>query len=53
MDANLLEAKTEDQKHFITTSISNLMHKLYDPQRTGIIGPRFWSMLYEMPWQPL
>src|SRR3989338_932674 len=38
---NLLEAKTEDQKHFITTSIINLMYKLYDPQRTGIIGPRF------------
>ncbi|HCC84500.1 MAG TPA: hypothetical protein DEP87_02360, partial [Candidatus Pacebacteria bacterium] len=28
-------------KHFITTSIINLMYKLYDPQRTGIIGPRF------------
>jgi len=38
---NLLEAKTEDQKHFLTTSIINLMYKLYDPQRTGIIGPRF------------
>ncbi|MFA6081280.1 MAG: type IV secretion system DNA-binding domain-containing protein [Patescibacteria group bacterium] len=41
MGLNLLEAKTEDQKHFITTSIINLMYKLYDPQRTGIIGPRF------------
>lgn len=41
MGLNLLEAKNEDQKHFITTSIINLMYKLYDPQRTGIIGPRF------------
>jgi type IV secretory pathway TraG/TraD family ATPase VirD4 len=38
---NLLEAQTEEQKHFITGAIINLMYKLYDPQRTGIIGPRF------------
>ncbi len=41
MGLNLLEAQTEEQKHFITTAIINLMYKLYDPQRTGIIGPRF------------
>lgn len=41
MGLNLLEAETEEQKHFITTAIINLMYKLYDPQRTGIIGPRF------------
>ena len=41
MGLNLLEATTEEQKHFITSSIINLMYKLYDPQRTGIIGPRF------------
>lgn len=41
MGLNLLDAKTEEQKHFISTSIINLMYKLYDPQRTGIIGPRF------------
>jgi len=41
MGLNLLEAKTEDQKHFMTSAIINLMYKLYDPQRTGIIGPRF------------
>ena len=41
MGLNLLEVKTEDQKHFITGAIINLMYKLYDPQRTGIIGPRF------------
>lgn len=41
MGMNLLEARTEDEKHFMTTSIINLMYKLYDPQRTGIVGPRF------------
>ncbi|MDO8496957.1 MAG: type IV secretion system DNA-binding domain-containing protein [bacterium] len=41
MGLNLLEAYTEEQKHFITSAIINLMYKLYDPQRTGIIGPRF------------
>src|SRR3989338_1088493 len=41
MGMNLLEAQTEDQKHFMTTAIINLMYKLYDPQRTGIVGPRF------------
>jgi hypothetical protein len=41
MGLNLLEATTEEQKHFITSAIINLMYKLYDPQRTGIIGPRF------------
>ncbi len=41
MGLNLLEVDTEEQKHFMTTAIINLMYKLYDPQRTGIIGPRF------------
>jgi len=41
MGLNLLEVHNEEQKHFITTAIINLMYKLYDPQRTGIIGPRF------------
>jgi len=38
---NLLEAHTEDQKHFISTAIINLMYKLFDPYKTGIVGPRF------------
>ena len=38
---NMIEAKTEEEKHFITTSIIGLMYKLYDPHKTGIIGPRF------------
>ncbi len=41
MGLNLLEAKTEDQKHFVTTSVINLMYKLFDPYKTGIVGPRF------------
>ena len=41
MGLNLLEATTEQQKHFVATSIINLMYKLYDPYKTGIVGPRF------------
>jgi hypothetical protein len=41
MGLNMLEAKTEDQKHFVCTAIVGLMYKLYDPMKTGIIGPRF------------
>lgn len=41
MGLNLLEAETEDQKHFAATAIINLMYKLFDPFKTGIIGPRF------------
>lgn len=41
MGVNLLEARTEEQKHFIASSIINMMYKLYDPYKTGIIGPRF------------
>jgi hypothetical protein len=38
---NMLEAYTEQQKHFVATHIIGLMYKLYDPHMTGIIGPRF------------
>lgn len=38
---NMLEYYTEDDKHFIASSIIGLMYKLYDPNKTGIIGPRF------------
>jgi hypothetical protein len=41
MGINLLEAKTEDQKHFVATSVINMMYKLFDPYKTGIVGPRF------------
>ena len=38
---NMLEASTEQEKHFVATYIVGLMYKLYDPHKTGIIGPRF------------
>ena len=38
---NMLEANSEEQKHFVVASIIGLMYKLYDPHKTGIIGPRF------------
>lgn len=41
MGFNMLEADNEEQKHFVVTSIIGLMYKLYDPYKTGIIGPRF------------
>lgn len=41
MGLNMLAADTEEQKHFVVTAIVGLMYKLYDPQKTGIIGPRF------------
>lgn len=41
MGLNMLTADTEEQKHFVVTAIVGLMYKLYDPQKTGIIGPRF------------
>ncbi len=41
MGLNMLEAQTEDQKHYVVSSIIGLMYKLYDPNKTGIIGPRF------------
>jgi hypothetical protein len=41
MGLNMMEADSEEQKHFVVSSIIGLMYKLYDPHRTGIIGPRF------------
>ncbi|OGH39166.1 MAG: hypothetical protein A3B44_01815 [Candidatus Levybacteria bacterium RIFCSPLOWO2_01_FULL_38_21] len=41
MGLNMLEARTEEQKHYIVSSIIGLMYKLFDPHQTGIIGPRF------------
>jgi len=37
---NIIEAKTEEQKHQIVNNFINLLYKLYDPKRTGIMGPR-------------
>ena len=41
MGLNMLEAKTEEEKHFVVNSVIGLMYKLFDPHKTGIIGPRF------------
>nr|MDQ3008371.1 type IV secretion system DNA-binding domain-containing protein [bacterium] len=41
MGLNMMEADSEEQQHFVVGSIIGLMYKLYDPHRTGIIGPRF------------
>lgn len=41
MGLNIMEAYTEEQQHFVVGSVIGLMYKLYDPHRTGIIGPRF------------
>lgn len=41
MSLNLLEANTEDQKHFVATAVINMFYKLFDPYKTGIVGPRF------------
>jgi len=40
MGLNIMEAHTEEQKHFIVASIIGLFYKLYDPNNTGIMGPR-------------
>lgn len=37
---NMLEYRTEEQKHFVVESIIGLLYKLYDPNKQGIIGPR-------------
>ncbi len=41
MGFNLLEVKTIDQMHFAATAVINMMYKLFDPYKTGIVGPRF------------
>ncbi len=41
MGLNMLEASSEEERHYVVSSIVGLMYKLYDPNKTGIIGPRF------------
>lgn len=38
---NVFEAKTDDEKDFVIQEVINVLYKLYDPQRQGIIGPRY------------
>lgn len=37
---NILEAETEEGKHLVVNSFISLLYKLYDPNRTGVLGPR-------------
>lgn len=38
---NLLEAKTENEKDFLVAECIQIFYKLFDPNKTGIIGPQF------------
>lgn len=38
---NIMEAHTDEQQQFMASAVIGLMYKLYDPHRTGIVGPRF------------
>jgi len=38
---NVFEAEGDDQKDFVIQEVINVLYKLYDPQRQGIIGPRY------------
>jgi hypothetical protein len=41
MGMNLLEARNDQERHMATNAVIGMMYKLYDPHKTGIIGPRF------------
>jgi hypothetical protein len=41
MGLNLFEFNTPEQKDFLIQEAINMLYKLYDPQRQGIIGPRY------------
>ncbi len=41
MGLNLIEARSEQERHMATNAVIGMMYKLYDPHKTGIIGPRF------------
>lgn len=38
---NLLEAKDEHEKDFLVAQVIEIFYKLFDPEKTGIIGPQF------------
>lgn len=41
MGLNMFEFQTDAQKDFLIQEAINMLYKLYDPQRQGIIGPRY------------
>jgi hypothetical protein len=38
---NILEWKTENEKDFLVSETIQIFYKLFDPHKTGIIGPQF------------
>lgn len=38
---NLLEARTEREKDFLVSECISIFYKLFDPDKTGVIGPQF------------
>lgn len=38
---NLLEARTEEEKDFLVSECIQIFYKLFDPGKTGMIGPQF------------
>lgn len=41
---NFFEHQTADQQDFLIQETLNMLYKLYDPQRQGIIGPRYENL---------
>ncbi len=44
MGLNLFEFDSPDEKDFIIQEVLNMLHKLYDPNNQGIMGPRYDDM---------
>lgn len=44
MGLNLFEYNNTDQQDFLIQEVINMLYKLYDPQRQGIMGPRYEDM---------
>ena len=38
---NLLEARNEQERDFLVSELIEIFYKLFDPDKTGIIGPQF------------
>lgn len=38
---NLLEGKNDQEKDFLVNELIEIFYKLFDPEKTGIIGPQF------------
>lgn len=41
MGLNVFEAQTDDEKDFVIQEVLTMLHKLYDPNNQGIMGPRY------------